>query len=257
MGDEKPRDEGADELPGREQQPSEPVDATAPIPSAGTDDFTEITPADDAAASTSPDHTVVVPPEAWSGRAEVPGGGLRGSAPHQDEPTARYREAAYGEGPYAGEPPKPRTWWTPLLLGLLALALIALVALAAWLISRDGTATPEPTPTPQPIVPTSAVPATPRTSAPSPTPSAAPELIEVPVLVGDRQDDAIAKLDAVGLSYRLEFRSSDLPIDRVVETNPASGELVPPRTTITLVISRGQGQTQTPTPTASAEPDND
>jgi hypothetical protein len=144
------------------------------------------------------------------------------------------------------------------LLGIVALGLVGLVVLAAWLLGRDTTPDPQTTDTPGPIVATSALPVAPTTqAAPSPTLSAAPELVEIPRVVGDSQATATAKLDAAGLSYRLDFRQSSAPRDTVIATTPEAGTQVPRLTTVVLVISLGQADptpTPKPTPTASATP---
>ncbi|WP_117213385.1 PASTA domain-containing protein [Allorhizocola rhizosphaerae] len=233
------------------QEPEPDAEPDAPEQQAGQapDDAatTRLTPGDDATTQLPPaDHTQVMPPAAtaWEGRAEVPQPGLRGSTPYP-----------------GAEPPVPvrgRTWWTPLLLGLVTLGLVGLVILAAYLFGRDTTPEPQITDTPGPIVPTSATPLTPTTQAPpSPTPSPSPELVEVPRLVGDTRTQATDKLDAAGLSYRLDFKQSNAPRDTVIETDPAAGTQVPRLTTVVLVISLGQSDptpTTRPTPTGSAGP---
>jgi hypothetical protein len=220
-------------------------DETAPLERPGTGDETEIwqdettrlTPEDLARPASDPGGTVIMPTgseaPAWSGRAgvPVPPGGLRDSAPYQQ-----------------GEPPQPRTWWTPFLLGLLALGLVGIVVLAAILINQNRPSpkpTPTTTPAPQPTTPA------PATTAATPTGPASPtfQLAQVPAnLVGMTQDDAIAALDAVGLAYSLEFKVSDKPKGTVISTSPESGKLVPVNSVVKLVISLGG---ESPTPTAT------
>ncbi len=197
-------------------------------------------------AGAAPDHTRVMTPAAgaWAGRAEVrpQRTGLRDSAPY----------------PAAEPPRRGRTWWTPLLLGMVALGLVGVVILAAWFLGRDSTPDPAAPDSPAPIVPTSATPVAPTTrAAASPTPSAAPELVEVPRLLGDTQAVAVAKLDAAGLSYRFDYRPDNAPRDTVIATDPSAGARVQRLTTIVLVISLGPGDTTPttrPTPSASAVP---
>jgi hypothetical protein len=201
------------------------------------DETTRLTPEDLARPADEPGGTVIMPTgaeaPAWSGRAGVPmpPGGLRESAPYQQ-----------------GEPPPPRTWWTPLLLGLVALGLVGLVVLAAILISqsqRPGSKpTPTTTPAPQPTTASVTTPA-------SPTGPASPtfQLAQVPVdLIGKSQDDATAALDAVGLAYSLEFQVSDKPKGTVISSSPAPGKLAPVNSVVKLVISLGE---ESPTPTTT------
>lgn len=199
------------------------------------DDKTEpITPGEEPA-----DETSVIPP-AWSGRAGVPPppGGLRDSAPYAPYTTV---EPA---------PIPPRTWWTPVLLGMLALGLLGVVVLAAWLMSRDPVPVPVESPTPEPPISTVVEPTLPTTPAEqTPTATAQPQLVEVPVLVGRSQNDAMAELDRVGLSYRFEYAPSAAEEGTVIATGPEAGQQVPARTTVTLVISLGSSETATPSAT--------
>jgi hypothetical protein len=191
------------------------------------------------------DATRVIPPAdgapAWAGRAGVP----------VPPPADRLRDSA----PYpSAEPAQPRTWWTPILLGLLALGLLGVVVLVAWLMSRDDTPEPTVTSTPTPAI-TATPSLVPTTTAPSPTPSPTIQLVQVPAnLVGMTQDEAVAALTQLGLAYAFEFRDSAAPENEVIATRPEGQELVPAGSTVTLVISKGGVTSPSPSTTATPSP---
>jgi hypothetical protein len=227
------------ETPGETPQAAAPADQTAPLEP--EDETTRLTPEDLARPTVDPGATSIMPSgedvPAWSGRAgvPVPPGGLRDSAPYQP-----------------GEPPPPRAWWTPALLGMLALGLVGIVVLAAYMISRESRPAPNPTPTSTPAPQPTHTPA-PATTAPgSLTPSA--QLVQVPAdLVGMTQGKATALLDTVGLSYSLVFQESSEPKGTVIKTSPESGKLVPALSVVKLTISLG-GASPTPTATTTTTP---
>lgn len=198
------------------------------------DDKTEpIAPVEPALPSSEQTKELPSRAPAWSGRAEVPAapGGLRDSAPY-----------TVAEPPPSGG----RTWWTPVLLGMLALGLLGLIVLAAWLMGRDVAPEPQATTPPpqlQSAVPTTVRPTSARPTTRSPTPSPTPRMIAVPVLVGMSQDDAKAELDRIGLSYDFDYRPSDRKEGTVIRTRPGAGEMVPPGTKILLIVSSGPGTT--------------
>ncbi|KWV34527.1 PASTA domain-containing protein [Micromonospora rifamycinica] len=192
-------------------------------------------------------------PPVWSGRAGVP-------APRD----ADARAAAE----WYGEEPRDRRWWTPILLGVLALVLLGLVGLASWLVLRavgsssDGTPNPPPTavPTtgvvPTTVAPSSAAPSSgPPTTPPTTAPTTGPAGVPVPPLVGLSQEAAQTLLDRFGLSYRVLTRESDRPPGTVLATDPQRGELVAPGDEVTLVVaaepSASPTRTATATPTVS------
>jgi len=225
-------------------------DKTAPLPA---QEPPEPSAADETVVVSghSADQTAMLPPAseasspAWSGRAGVPPtpGVLRDSAPYAES----YTEAE-------PLPPPNRTWWTPVLLGLLALALLGIVVVAAWLMSRDTAPDPVISPTPVPVESTPAVP--PTTGAPtpqSPAPSPQPQLVELPPLTGLSQNEAVAELERLGLNYFFDYRPAPNPEGTVIETNPQAGQQVPLNSTVTLVISLGSGGS----PSSSATPGDD
>ncbi|MFJ8581415.1 PASTA domain-containing protein [Micromonospora sp. NPDC093277] len=182
-------------------------------------------------------------PAAWSGRAGVP----------------PPRPAGYAESgtEWYAEEQADRRWWMPILLGIVALALIALIGFGVWLSLRATERDPGPAPA------SSAVPSTapetsaaPTTTAPSPSPSTAPPStpppttatqVPMPPLVGLPEATARALLDRLGLAYQVERRTSDRPAGTVIETDPAAGEPVAEGEDVTIVVA----ETGTPTTGAS------
>jgi len=69
--------------------------------------------------------------------------------------------------------------------------------------------------------------------------SKGPKLVQVPSVVGERQDAAEAELRAAGLDPVLERRVSDAPDGRVIAQDPGAGSEVRPRSDVTVVVSRG------------------
>jgi PASTA domain len=196
-----------------------------------------------------PDRTAQMPPvgpqpgepRAWSGRASVPPVG----------PPVR-ETTAVEWGP--GEAPPSRAWWLPILVGIVALLLLAVLGYGLWLIanSRDEvpvTPSPSPSAVPSPSVqtPTSAAPTT---ESPSPT---RPERVEVPEVVDLPLPVARAALEQAGLRYRVEYRESDRPAGRVLESNPESGEEVQPGSEVTLIVAESPDNPPT-TPPATDTP---
>jgi len=229
-------------------EPVPPQDDTQPF--AAPDDTQPMVAPDETQPFTpleERDQTSVVPPSgAWSGRAGVPpasGPSLRDSAPYtQQIPQA--------------EPPRP--WWTPVLLGLLALGLLGVLILVAWLMGRNDNPAPVETPSATEVVPTTFEEPTtqPPTAAASPT----AQIVRIPRLVGLSLDQAVIQLDQLGLAYRFEYRQSERPQGTVIETSPPAGEAVPVQTTVILVVSTGSEPSPSPSPSrpplASATPGN-
>jgi hypothetical protein len=182
-------------------------------------------------------------PAAWSGRAGVPPPKavvVRGPAPAEWVPPEN------GEG----------RWWTPIVLGIVALLLLGGLVAGIWLIYDANKVDPAPTPPPRTLAPTSA----PRTSAAPPTtsapaPTTAPAGVPVPRLVGLTDEQARDELDRIGLSYRLVYRPASEAPNTVIETDPAEGEVVPDGTEVTLVIASPLSPTPPPTvPTPEPTP---
>ncbi|MGC5018766.1 PASTA domain-containing protein [Micromonospora sp. DT47] len=206
----------------RQEPPAD--DATRPLP-----------PPEDAATRQGP-----AGPPVWSGRAGVP-----------PPRPADYREPAE----WYGEDQRGRRWWMPILLGILALLLLAVLGTGIWLVVRAAEDTgPEPTsPTPLPTSApvTTAAPTTtaPTTEPPSTPPTTAGARIPMPPLVGLSRTRAQAVLDRFGLSYRVVTRSSDQAPGTVIGTEPDAGELVRPDEEVTLVVAAAAS----PSPSTTSE----
>ncbi|SCG49468.1 PASTA domain-containing protein [Micromonospora inositola] len=185
-------------------------------------------------------------PAAWSGRAGVPPPRPVG---YQEPGTEWYTEEQAG-----------RRWWMPILLGILALLLIALIGVGVWLALRAADRGPEPSPSPAPTTapattaaPTSAAPSTqPPTTPPTTT---APARVPMPPLVGLPEAAARALLDRLGVDYRVVTRTSDRPAGTVIETDPGAGEPISEGDQVTVVVAEAAAPTTgagTPTPGPSA-----
>ncbi|MFC0507286.1 PASTA domain-containing protein [Micromonospora costi] len=248
-----PGDHEGDEtrpLPRPDAEPAEltrrlpgPADRGGPPPAGPT-------PSD----ATAADRTAALPPERpWSGRAEVP-------PPRSSD----YREPS---GEWYAEDQGGRRWWLPILWGVLALLLLALLGTALWLLSNvdDGDRTgPDPTPSasvassaaPTSAAPTSAEPTTEPPSSAPPTTEAAS--VPVPPLAGLPQETAEALLDRWGLSHRVEYRPSELPPGTVIGTEPGAGEPVTEDGEVVLLVSEADPSASpsavTPSPTATGTP---
>jgi hypothetical protein len=185
------------------------------------------------------DRTAQIPPgqdnTAWAGRAGVPP-----PAPPRGPGQTEWAEP---------EDPDQRRWWMPILLGVLALVLIAVIAFGLWLLLRDDGANPEPTPSPT-AAPTSVVPTTaaPTTAAPTTAAPTSAAAIAVPPVIGRTEAEARSLLDGAGLQPRLEFVESDQPAGTVVDADPQPGSQVAPDSTVTLFISEGPPPTSAPPP---------
>ncbi|MEU6207202.1 PASTA domain-containing protein [Micromonospora musae] len=257
----------------RQEPPADDRDETRPLPRSGgePDDQTQRLPgpaeragarSPESADATTPlgrpaDGNVPAQPERvapWSGRAGVP-------PPRPSD----YPEPA---GEWYEEDQGGRRWWLPILWGILALLLVGLLGVALWLLSNAADERPGPEPTVSPSLttaaPTSAAPtsAEPTTESPSSAPPTPTEAVEVPVppLAGLPQAAAEGLLDRLGLSYRVEFRPSELPPGRVIGTDPEAGELVTEEEEIALLISQADATSAAPTglptsgPTTTATP---
>jgi hypothetical protein len=171
--------------------------------------------------------TPVLPPvSAWSGRAGVP-------------PPLGVRDAVTVDE--WRQPDTGRRWWLPVMLALVALALLALLGLGLWLLLRgDSSSDPGAPVAPAPAGPTEPSPSPPGTPTGATTEETrtVPEQVMVPPLVGIDSATAQSILDDAGLTYRLTSRvSADAPAGRVLETDPGEGSLVRKGSRVTLVIA--------------------
>jgi hypothetical protein len=251
-----------------EQMPRTPgdpaVDRTQAIP-----------PRDDATRVTPPDRTAMLPPidAPDAGRAEAAARAAAGAtAPdwaNRSEPAWAGRAEVRQPQPGAGgdftrtdwapvEPEPRRVWWSPILIGVLGLLLVALLGVGIWLIVQsvgdDEEAVPTVTTSAPPTPVTSALTTAPTSAAPTTTPPttppAEPEEVAVPALKGLSSAEARQALDRVGLTYRLIFRPADAEPGTVIDSDPPEGREVPADTEITLVIAAPRSSA--PTPSASA-----
>ncbi|HEX2773134.1 MAG TPA: PASTA domain-containing protein [Micromonosporaceae bacterium] len=228
---------------------SRPDETTRFETGAGADETARFAPG----GAVPPDRTAAMPPTgrgpqpgeppAWSGRASVP------------PPGPPMRESVPAEwGP--GEEPPSRTWWLPILIGIVALLLLAVLGYGLWLIanSRDGevpvTPSPSPSAAPTPTVqtPTSAAPTT---ESPSPSPTT-PESVAVPPVVNLPQPMAETLLEQFGLRYRIEYRESNRPAGTVLDSDPEPGAEVAPGTEVTLIVAEQRKEPRTKPPATDA-----
>ena len=79
-----------------------------------------------------------------------------------------------------------------------------------------------------------------RNSAVSLVVSSGPTQVTVPSLIGETQEDAVARLREEGLSPIVRERASSEPVDTVIEQSPAAGQEVEEGSSVTLFVSNGQ-----------------
>jgi hypothetical protein len=187
---------------------------------------------------------------AWQGRAEV-------RAP---QPGTYQEQTDDWPAPIAREP-RDR-WWMPIVVGIIALILLAALAFGIYLIVQNTGNDPAPAPTTPPTVaptqtttqpPTTPPSTEPTTTSPSPTPSTTEPTtseITIPALKGMPLQAAEAALSNVGLHWRVLYREDDALGGTVIDSDPAEGQEVPPDTRVTLVVAGGNTQ-----PTTAASDD--
>jgi hypothetical protein len=220
-------------------------------PGAGGDEDARTAP-----GAVPPDRTARMPPigpgpqpgepAAWSGRARVPPPGppLRDSAPAEWGPV----DEAPG-----------RTWWLPILIGVVALLLLAVLAFGFWLIAntRDEEGPVTPSPSPSAVAPTPTLPtptsAAPTTESPSPGATTAesvtvPQVVDLPLPVAQRM------LERLGLRYQVEYRESDRPARTVLDSNPEQGAEVAPGSEVRLIVAEPREEEPPTTPPATQTP---
>jgi hypothetical protein len=208
-----------------------------------------------------PDATSVMPPvdddwapsranPAWSGRAA-------GRAPQPGRTV--YTETE--EWPATvGREPRDR-WWMPILVGFIALVLLAALAFGIYLIVQNTGGGDAPAPVIPTTVATTEAPTAPPTTepsseptTPSPTPSTsepATTEITVPALVGRSLTEAEAALTTMNLNWRVLYLDNKALPGTVIDSDPAEGQEVPPDTRITLVVA-GPDPSATPSTSAPA-----
>jgi serine/threonine-protein kinase len=70
--------------------------------------------------------------------------------------------------------------------------------------------------------------------------SSGPQQVSVPSVVGETQEDAVARLREEGLSPIVRERSSSEPVDTVLEQTPAAGQEVDEGSSVTIFVSNGE-----------------
>ena len=70
--------------------------------------------------------------------------------------------------------------------------------------------------------------------------SSGPEQVTVPSVVGESQEDAVARLREDGLSPIVRERSSSEPVDTVIEQTPEAGQEVDEGSSVTIFVSNGE-----------------
>jgi beta-lactam-binding protein with PASTA domain len=79
------------------------------------------------------------------------------------------------------------------------------------------------------------------------TVSGGPGQVEIPDVTGQTREAAEQTLDEVGLGVAVETKkSSDIPSNSVIETNPPAGESVRRGSQVTLIVSSGPGKVSVP-----------
>ncbi|MCO8277585.1 PASTA domain-containing protein [Actinoplanes sp. TRM 88003] len=252
-----PDPDDEDTLPGKGSRDDDTLDDARHVPTV-RDEPTVV--------ADRPGSTAILPPvndddwapsranPAWSGRAEV-----RAPQPGRGYPEVDWSASA--------PPPQRDRWWMPIVVGIVALVLLAVLGWAVYLLVNSDNE-----PTPVPPVTSSAAATTPgatvnttaaETSTPTPTPttttpSADPSTTDptsaevvIPALRGLALSEAQAALRSTGLNYRLIYRQApDVPPGTVIDSDPVEGQEVPPDTTVTLVVAAEATNTPaTPTET--------
>ncbi|MFG2038793.1 PASTA domain-containing protein [Dactylosporangium sp. NPDC048998] len=216
----------------------------------GVPDTTQVSrPSETTRAYRPPDATRVERPTGrdehaagrWSARAGVPAPGdpsLRRPAPQE--------WADEEEDPYEG-----RSWFSPVIVGFIALVLVGALSIGLYLIYRatasgqnaPGGVDPAPATTvASPPAPSSAPPesaAAPASEEPA-TSSAAPPPgpVVIPPLRGDTLAEATVKLQVLGLNVEVQRRVDDsLPPGEVLSSRPGEGETVTAGDTVTLIVA--------------------
>jgi serine/threonine-protein kinase len=240
-------------LPGEsDARPTPPVTggdpaATAPVAPTGPAPAGSTPPADPQATVVGgppADGTQVLPPVSedatprWSARAQVRPAGVEDDAP---------------AGPWTGSPddgPERKAgFFSPAVIAVLVVVLLALTGLGVWLALRDSGPAPLPPPTSSPTAsptPTRTTPP-PTTTEPEPT-TPPPATVLVPDLEGRSYDSAAAELTGMGLvPQRREETSTTVPAGRVIRTEPGADTQVLPGETIRVFVSTGAPTTVPPT----------
>jgi serine/threonine-protein kinase len=125
------------------------------------------------------------------------------------------------------------------------------VAVATDTPPPQPTNTPEPPPSPTPVPPT----ATPAPPTPTPLPPTAtavptPRTVGVPQLRGKRLDEALAAVQAAGLTATVRGVNVNVDLYVVAGQSPDAGAAVAPGTTVSIMVGTGM----TPVPDVAGRP---
>lgn len=180
-------------------------------------------------------------PPRWSARANVPQPG---------DPSLRrpaQEEWVEEDDPYQG-----RSWFTPVIVGIVALVLIGALSVGLYLIyqatadgdnapsdqvpgvqpSSSSAVVPTPTPTRQPST------APPSSAAPSETTEAPPSSVAIPPLRGSTLAQATIKLQQLGLEVKVVRRADgSVAPGEVLESDPGPGVMIAAGGTVTLYVA--------------------
>lgn len=263
----------ADERNAADEQPTQPVGPDGGD-RAGTDGTVGDLPSEDgtgadgdAGAAPGPLVDPLTDPDATA-RVDVPplpgAGGVDGTRPLPPVDTPRWsaragvRPRPAGADEWSGDavvedPYGGRSWFTPVIVAVVVLILLAVLGAGLYLIYRNSGrgGQPAPTPTAAPTT-TAASSAAPSESPPTPTPSPSPPVVQVPVpaVVGHTEQEAKQLLDAVGLTYRLDtVVDGSVRPGTVLSVTPPAGTMVAKCSQVTLVVAAAP-----PSPPASPSP---
>jgi len=188
----------------------------------------------------------------WSARANVP---PPGTVPRRATPEAWEDDAVPTEDPYGG-----RSWFTPVIVGIVALVLAAGLGVGVWLIYQATKHNP-PEAGPSEAVTSAAATTAPASSAP-PSPSASPSPppttpagVPIPALRGETEQSASAALTTLGLTVIVQRRSDpSVEPGRVIDTDPPAGTAVPAGSTVTLIVASAPSPSPSKTSKAPSPP---
>jgi eukaryotic-like serine/threonine-protein kinase len=132
--------------------------------------------------------------------------------------TASYAAVAAAAGteppPAPPPPPEERRFFTPGRLALLALVLLALAGVIAYLLLSGGGSTPS---------------------------------VLVPTVIGQKEDKATEVLEAAGFEVApRKIPRADTPAGTVIEQDPTAGSSAPEGSTVTITVSTGLGKAVVP-----------
>jgi hypothetical protein len=225
---------------------AEPVQAaTEPMPAAAVPaaDATEAMPRSEPAAPAATKEMPAVEngydaePARWAASAAVPTPDVRPIGGSSDE---------FALGPVAGEDGE-RSWWTPVVLGLVGVVLFGILMGGLWLIfkaSENGS--PGGSTTSAPAAPSSSAPPSqppsqpPSSAAPSsrpPTTAAAGAV--VPPVLGMSEEEARQRLTDTGLRVEVARRADPAsPPGTVIDVDPDEGAAVAPNSVVRIVVAQ-------------------